>query len=123
MAGDTPPLVPEGSDKAQLRDRYTDLARQVTGDQTLTYKQLYDRSGWNDHVARKLDIAVVAAAIKKGDNNAPYLLAQSPYVQRLKHREGLRQSEINAYSQAATQQASQAVKRQAQKNKFHGQQR
>lgn len=117
------PPVAEGLDKAQLRDRYTDLARQVTGDQTLTYKQLYDRSGQDDRVARKLDEAVVAAAIKKADNNAPYLLAQSPYVQRMKHRQGAKQSNINAYVKAATQQASQAVQRQAQRNKFQQMQR
>lgn len=117
------PPVAEGSDKAQLRDHYMDLARQVTGDRNLTYKQLYDQSGRNDRIARKMDEAVVATAMKKGHSNAPYLLAQSPYVQRMKHWEGAKQSDINTYVKATMQQASQAVKRQAQRNKQQQMQR
>ncbi|NBD33294.1 MAG: hypothetical protein GVY17_10080 [Cyanobacteria bacterium] len=108
-----PPSVPEGSPQKQLRDRYTALARQVTGDQTLTYDHLYQRAN-QERMAQRLDLAVVAAALKQGETDGAYLLAQSPYVQYQKHREGMRQSALNAYSQATVQQALSAVKRQSQ---------
>jgi len=107
-----PPSVPEGSVKAQLRERYTALARQVTGDQSLTYDRLYQRAA-GERIAQRLDLAVVAAALKQGETNAVYLLAQSPYVQYQKHREGVRESALNAYTKATVQQALSAVKRQS----------
>jgi len=113
MVDKKPPSVPEHSIKAHLRERYTVLARQVTGDQTLTYDRLYQRAE-EERIAQRLDLAVVAAALKQGETNAAYLLAQSPYVQYQKHREGVRQSAINAYTKATVQQALSVVRRQAQ---------
>jgi hypothetical protein len=111
-----PPSVPDGSEKARLRDRYVALARQVTGDQTLTYEQLYQRASQNHsaHFAQRLDLAVAAAALKQGETDAAYLLAQSPYVQYQKHRQGAQQSDLNAYSKATVQQAVHAVRQQSQ---------
>jgi hypothetical protein len=69
--------------KAQLREKYVELARHATQHQELDYEELLAMTKEQPSASRRLDHAVVAYALISGMSRkeTKLLLSQSPYLQ------------------------------------------
>ena len=69
------------SKKAELRDRYLEHAQRVLGRPHLTYDLLASQIASDRWLAQALDSQVLRSAYYAKEQDAQYLLSQSPYIQ------------------------------------------
>lgn len=69
------------SKKAELRQRYLEHAKRVLGRPQLTYDELASNIASDRWLAQALDTAVLHSAYSANEQDAQYLLSQSPYIQ------------------------------------------
>ncbi|AFY89353.1 thrombospondin type 3 repeat-containing protein [Chroococcidiopsis thermalis] len=69
------------SKKAELRQRYLEHAKRVLGRPQLTYDELASQIASDRWLAQALDSQVLQSAYSANEQDAQYLLSQSPYIQ------------------------------------------
>jgi len=69
------------SKKTELRQRYLEHAKRVLGRPQLTYDELASQIASDRWMAQALDTAVLRSAYSANEQDAEYLLSQSPYIQ------------------------------------------
>ena len=89
------------------RESYLDLARQVIGEPTIDYPQLYQRFIQNEWSAVKLDDEVALTALQSGKSpkDACLTLLQSPYVQHQVYVKEVLRATMTRYVKATVREA------------------